>query len=252
VISFDTNLLLDALNQDCAEYSDARAFFALLPTALGTVLICELVLVELYVLLRNPAVLKHPLIPADAVSLIRTFRQHPTWALVDYPGDTATVMDGIWRWAAQPNIGRRVVFDARLALTLSHHGVTDFATRNERHFAGFGFVRVWNPLPTDESRFTSACSALPDFPPKARRAGLHGSPFLLRQPLHAAKPLGRTARVKGSAEVQAGKRPRQDLRRQAVEVSAPTARRHRHRGEHHVGMAGEPVRGKVKAGVTGL
>ena len=46
----------------------------------------------------------------------------------------------------QPNIGRRVVFDARLALTLRHHGVTEFATRNEIHFTGFGFARVWNPL----------------------------------------------------------------------------------------------------------
>jgi toxin-antitoxin system PIN domain toxin len=147
MISFDTNLLLYSLNQDCAEYNDARAFFTSLPTAPGAAVICELVLVELYVLLRNPAVLKNPLAPADAVSLIQTFRQHPTWVLVDYPGDTATVMDEVWRWAAQPNIGRRVVFDARLALTLRHHGVTEFATRNDSHFASFSFSRVWNPLP---------------------------------------------------------------------------------------------------------
>ena len=36
--------------------------------------------------------------------------------------------------------------DSRLALTLRHHGVTDFATRNGAHFAGFGFARVRNPL----------------------------------------------------------------------------------------------------------
>jgi hypothetical protein len=35
MISFDTNLLLSSLNQDCAEYRDARAFFASLPTAPG-------------------------------------------------------------------------------------------------------------------------------------------------------------------------------------------------------------------------
>jgi uncharacterized protein len=146
MISFDTNLLLYSLNQDCAEYGDARAFFASLPTAPGAVVICELVLVELYVLLRNPAVLKNPLAPADAASIIQTFHQHPTWALVDYPGDTATVRDEVWRLAAQPNIGRRVVFDARLALTLRYHGVTEFATRNDSHFTGFDFSRVWNPL----------------------------------------------------------------------------------------------------------
>jgi uncharacterized protein len=148
MISFDTNLLLYSLNQDCAEYNDARAFFASLPAAPATVAICELVLVELYVLLRNPVVLRNPLDPVDAASVIQTFRRHPDWLLLDYPGDTSTVMDQVWRLAARPNIGRRVVFDARLALTLRHHGVTEFATRNQGHFTGFGFARVWNPLPS--------------------------------------------------------------------------------------------------------
>jgi uncharacterized protein len=146
MISFDTNLLLYSFNRDCAEYDDARAFFVSLPTAAGAVAICELVLVELYVLLRNPAVLKHPLDPTDAVSIIQTLRQHPTWTLIDYPGSASGVMEEVWRFAAQPNIGRRIIFDARLALTLKHHGVTEFATRNDTHFSGFGFTRVWNPL----------------------------------------------------------------------------------------------------------
>lgn len=81
MISFDTNLLLYSLNRDCAEYNDCRAFFASLPTTPGAVAICELVLTELYVLLRNPAVLKNPLEPAEAAFIIQTFRQHPTWAL---------------------------------------------------------------------------------------------------------------------------------------------------------------------------
>ena len=102
---------------------------------------------ELYVLLRNPAVLSNPLDSADAVAMIQTFREHPTWTLLDYPGDASALMEEFWRLAAQPNIGRRIVFDARLALTLRHHGVTEFATRNETHFAGFGFTRLRNPLP---------------------------------------------------------------------------------------------------------
>lgn len=36
--------------------------------------------------------------------------------------------------------------DTRLALTLLHHGVTEFATVNVQDFKGFGFSRVWNPL----------------------------------------------------------------------------------------------------------
>lgn len=147
MISFGTNLLLYSLNCDCPEYGDARAFFASLPTAPGQVTVCELVLIELYVLLRNPAVLKNPLSAPDATALVQTFRQHPGWTLIDYPGNTPAVMTEVWRFAAQPGAGRRVVFDARLALTLRHHGVTEFATRNQTHFTTFGFTRVWNPLP---------------------------------------------------------------------------------------------------------
>jgi hypothetical protein len=60
MISFDTNLLLYRSTRICPEYVRARAFFDSLPAAPGEVAICELVRIELYVLLRNPAVLKQP------------------------------------------------------------------------------------------------------------------------------------------------------------------------------------------------
>jgi uncharacterized protein len=60
------------------------------------------------------------------------------------------LIEDVWRFAAQPNISRRIVFDARLVLTLRHHGVAEFATRNNKHFTGFGFSRVWNPLSDDQ------------------------------------------------------------------------------------------------------
>jgi hypothetical protein len=41
-----------------------------------------------------------------------------------------------------------IIVDARLGLTLRHHGVDEFATTNIKDFAGFGFTRVWNPLTT--------------------------------------------------------------------------------------------------------
>ncbi|HUG10561.1 MAG TPA: TA system VapC family ribonuclease toxin [Opitutaceae bacterium] len=146
MISFDTNLLLYSLNRDCAEYDRARAFFSSLPTTPSSVVVCELVLLELYVVLRNPAVLKKPLSGPKAASLVQAFRRHPSWVLVDYPGTGSGVMDRVWKHAADPTVGRRTVFDARLALALRHHGVTEFATRNTGHFAGYGFVRVWDPI----------------------------------------------------------------------------------------------------------
>jgi uncharacterized protein len=145
MLSFDTNLLLYSLNRDCAEYDKARAFLSSVSAEKGGVVICELVLLELYVLLRNPAVLKHPLGAQQAVATVQSFRRNPSWRLVDYPG-VRTISDEIWRFAGQANVGRRVVFDARLALTLRSYGVVEFATRNIDHFQGFGFARVWNPL----------------------------------------------------------------------------------------------------------
>ena len=47
---------------------------------------------------------------------------------------------------ATPRIPYRRIFDIRLALTLLHFGVTDFATTNLKDFEGLGFERIWNPL----------------------------------------------------------------------------------------------------------
>ena len=103
--SFDTNLLLYSLNKDCVEYEPARAFFAALPTRPAAVAVCELVLLELYVLLRNPAVVRKPLASAEAVGLVQTFRRHPAWRLIDYPGDASAVMNALWQRASDPTIG---------------------------------------------------------------------------------------------------------------------------------------------------
>lgn len=83
-------------------------------------------------------------IPApDAVEICQSFRRNPHWRVVDYPG---SLMEEIWRRVAGPETARRSIFDTRLALTLRHHGVTQFASSNEKNFGDFGFERVWNPL----------------------------------------------------------------------------------------------------------
>jgi toxin-antitoxin system PIN domain toxin len=141
VISIDTNLLLYSLNRDCPEYAAARAFVEAC-AARRDVAIAELVLVELYVLLRNPAVVRAPLGAGEAAALCQAFRRHPHWALID----TAEVMDRVWVAAARPDVARRHVVDARLAHTLLDNGVEELATRNSRDFEGFGFRRVFDPL----------------------------------------------------------------------------------------------------------
>ena len=56
------------------------------------------------------------------------------------------IMDQVWAHAADPGFAYRRIFDARLATTLRHHGVSQFATVNEKDFIDFGFELVWNPL----------------------------------------------------------------------------------------------------------
>jgi toxin-antitoxin system PIN domain toxin len=141
VISFDTNVLLFALNADCPEHGAARAFLEDCQLR-EDVVVAELVLVELYVLLRNAAVLAKPLSAPAAAKLCQTFRRHPRWGVVE----SAPVMGDVWKRAAEPGVARRRVFDARLALTLIHHGVGEFATDNVRDFSGYGFDRVWSPV----------------------------------------------------------------------------------------------------------
>lgn len=141
MISIDTNILLYAQNQDCPEHDRAFGFVASCSER-DDVALCELVLLELYILLRNPAVLERPL-PADlAAEVCQVYRRNPRWRLVE----NAPIMEQIWFLAAQSDFPRRRVFDARIALTLKHHGVNELATANTKDFRDFGFARVWSPI----------------------------------------------------------------------------------------------------------
>jgi uncharacterized protein len=141
MLSIDTNVLLYAQNRSCPEHQPARAFIEQC-VARDDVAICELVLVELYQLLRNPTVLANPLDAPDAAAVCMTWRNNPRWALIE----NAPIMEKIWNIAKRPGLARRAVFDARIALTLRHHGVTEFATRNTADFEGFGFTHLINPI----------------------------------------------------------------------------------------------------------
>lgn len=142
MIAIDTNVLLYAVNRDCAEYAKARGFLEECGER-ADVAIAELVLVELYVLLRNPAVAERPLSPEEAVDICQAFRRHPRWALIESADD---IMSEVWSHAARPGVARRRVFDARLAFTLLKNGVRELATRNVRDFRDFDFDLVVDPI----------------------------------------------------------------------------------------------------------
>jgi uncharacterized protein len=147
MMSLDTNLLFFAFAEDSVEHRAAINWLHGIQTRYDVV-ISELVLLEFYNLIRNPAVLKEPLSADDAVGVVQTYRTHPNWRLSSFPATARQVHNELWTFAAKPGIARRRVFDARLAICLRHEGVTEFATINTKDFQEFGFARVWNPLVT--------------------------------------------------------------------------------------------------------
>ena len=110
------------------------------------VVLSELVLLELYGLLRNPATVPIPRSAAEAAALCGAFRSHPRWQVVGLPSESREFHDAFWPRLAEPGFARRRAFDWRTALSLQQHGVDEFATANLKDFEGFGFKRVWNPV----------------------------------------------------------------------------------------------------------
>jgi toxin-antitoxin system PIN domain toxin len=139
VVSIDTNLLVYAQNSRCTQHGAAWAFVTHCRDR--EIVICELVLVELYLVLRSAAIVSRPLGATQAAQVCTRYRINPRWRLVEH----APVMSAVWQRAASAGFARRKIIDTRLALTLLHHGVTEFATANTRHFEKLGFARVWNP-----------------------------------------------------------------------------------------------------------
>ncbi len=103
---------------------------------------CELVLVELYLKLRNERIFPRPLTATQASAVCQAYRTNQAWTLIE----SAPVMDEVWEQAARTTFAFRRIIGVRLAQTLRHHGVTEFATANEKDFQGQGFQKVWNPL----------------------------------------------------------------------------------------------------------
>ena len=147
MLSIDTNLLLHAFNEDSPSHAAAYAWLTSLQDN-EDVALSEFILAELYGLLRNPAVLKHPMDADEAVEVIQTYRRHPRWRLIGFPVESRLLHDVLWQKARRKDFAFRRLYDARSALTMTAQRVTEFATANVKDYEGLGFRRVWNPLLT--------------------------------------------------------------------------------------------------------
>lgn len=147
MISIDTNILLFGVWPKTESHLQAENFLQSLQDR-EDVAISEFVLLELYTLLRNPAVLEKPLSAAASAEICESFRQHPNWQVVGFPSESRPFHDAFWPKLREENFARRRAYDWRIALSLLQQGVTEFATVNLKDFQGFGFAKVWNPLVT--------------------------------------------------------------------------------------------------------
>ena len=145
MISLDTNILLPAVESRNRDHARAAAFVESLHDR-DDVAISELILLELYGLLRNPAVLAKPLAPAAAVEVCAAFRAHPHWQVIGFPPDSRDFHETLWPRLREKDFARRRAYDWRAALSMVRQGVSDFATVNVKDFEGMGFAKVWNPL----------------------------------------------------------------------------------------------------------
>jgi uncharacterized protein len=142
--AFDTNIAVYAANADSPLSHRARNYLQELGGR-GDVVVCELMLVELFLKLCNPRIFPNPFSPQEAAEHCGVYRDNRNWKLVD----SAPVMPDVWKQVKGRSFAFRRIIDVRLGLTLRHHGVTRFATTNVKDFGGLGFEKVWNPLSDD-------------------------------------------------------------------------------------------------------
>lgn len=84
MIACDTNILFPALEASHADHRAARRYLEA-QVENKEFALCELVLLEVYALLRKPATSAKQLSAVEAARKIQNLRQNPNWALLDYP-----------------------------------------------------------------------------------------------------------------------------------------------------------------------
>ena len=142
--SLDTNILVHALDTASPHHAACFPLYESLLRDRNTWVLADQVFFELYRLLRNPAVFRHPLTASQATRTIERIRDggaamHCAYDSRHWP----KVMELLRRFPDRKGL---LVFDASLAVTLQARGVKTFYTRNTRDFRDFGWFEVVDPV----------------------------------------------------------------------------------------------------------
>lgn len=141
--SLDTNILIYAVNQGCAEHDRARQVYEAMLEKPEEWIVCDQVLFEFYRALRNPRILERPISHAAALHQIRFLREESG---VLHCGYDTRYWEKIVVSMTGSERGSTHIFDRVLAITLLGNGVCTFHTRNPRDFAEFHFKELLNPI----------------------------------------------------------------------------------------------------------
>jgi predicted nucleic acid-binding protein len=141
--SVDTNILMYATNEAAPEKESAQKLVREMLHQPDHWILAEQVLIELYGLLRNSAVLEKPLTADRAWNIVSFYRERARLQVCCYELDYWPALGSILKSRRFPV---RKTFDAVLAVTLLANDVDSFYTRNTKDFAQFGFKKVVNPI----------------------------------------------------------------------------------------------------------
>jgi len=141
--SLDTNILLYAAKEDCAEHQSCRSLLEEAIAKTDLWIIADQVFLELYKALRNPKVLSNPLTAPEAATHIRILREELGVLHCCYTSECWSLLIANLERSDFPY---QRTHDAVLASTLIHHGVKVFYTRNTKDFQNVGFEQVINPV----------------------------------------------------------------------------------------------------------
>ena len=141
--SVDTNILYYGTNSDCAEHIKALSVIEQMAKSPRNWIIADQVLFEFYRLVRNSAVLEHPLTAEHAARRVRFFHDEIGCLHCAYDRFCwAEVIELI----STPSFPASRTFDVVLAVTLKRNGVNTLYTHNARDFEVFDFFSVIDPV----------------------------------------------------------------------------------------------------------
>jgi predicted nucleic acid-binding protein len=141
--SLDTNILLYAINVDCAEHKNCSALVRTSIEEPGEWIVADQVWFELYRLLRNNVVLKKPLSAKDASEAISYYRHKMGWLHCAWDVHFMKQLETVWN---VNSFSASKSFDLILAITLKNFGVKTFYTRNTKDFEKLKFFNLVNPI----------------------------------------------------------------------------------------------------------